>query len=156
MRGKEWLDSLAKNYDSEKERLKRLLKKEGLVFDEDIFHYTIIKVYEILEKNDLNENEIKGYFFKSLCTNIKRNELYACNKDNIPIDNVEDYGYIINDNRDISKMFRDIKKKFGLLDYNIFKYYYLSAKSKNEITQMLGYNVKPIISKIKEWIKNNE
>ena len=156
MRGKEWLDSFGKNYDNEKERLKRLLKKEGLEFNEDVFHHTILKVFEILEeKNDLNENEIKGYFFKSLVTNIKRNELYACNN-NIPIENVEDIGYIINDNRDISKIFRDIKKKFGLLEYNVFKYYYLSSKSKSEITQMLGYDVKPIISKIKEWIKRNE
>lgn len=157
MRGKEWLDSFGKNYHAEKERLKRLLKKEGLEFNEDVFHYTILKVYEILEeKNDLNENEIKGYFFKSFATNIKRNELYACNKDYIPIENVEDIGYIINDNRDISKIFKSIKKKFGLLEYNVFKYYYLSSKSKSEITQMLGYDVKPIISKIKEWIKRNE
>ena len=75
-----FLNYIGNNYDNVKRNLLKLCSgfNEEL-FDEDIFHDTIIKIDKNLGKKLLNDCEYEKYMCKSFRTNLVRDKLYHRN-----------------------------------------------------------------------------
>ena len=75
-----FLNYIGDNYDKVKRNLLKLCNgfNEEL-FDEDIFHDTIIKIDKHLGKKLLNDCEYEKYMCKSFRTNLVREKLYHRN-----------------------------------------------------------------------------
>lgn len=68
------------NYDQEKNKLKNLCGKfNTILFDEDIFHDTIIKVNDIIDCHHYSKDVYEKYMCSSFRTNLVREKLYHRN-----------------------------------------------------------------------------
>lgn len=75
-----FINYIGDNYDIVKYKLSKICSNfNGILFDEDIFHDTIIKIDDRLGKKILNDNEYEKYMFKSFRTNLVRDKLYHRN-----------------------------------------------------------------------------
>lgn len=136
-----FLDYIGKNYYDVKLNLNKLCNRfNNLLFDEDVFHDTIIKVDENLGKKLLSDKDYEKYVCKSFRTNLVREKLYHRNsmtnhtfdfsEYNIPftLDYVEhtiDFNMVIN----------ILDKKFGM------------TLTKAYIDWLSGYSIKDIMVK---------
>lgn len=159
MSPKDFLDYAAREYESNKRKWSTRLKKEGLVFSEDTYNDTIIKVYEILQKHTIEDNYIDGFWYKSFLTNIRREKDYAYNSkrdddldvlkylDDFP---VEDRGLLLSD-------IEDKLKALTPIELNLFLIYYLTDITYTELEELTNikdvrYKIKTIIKKIKKKV----
>ena len=81
-RAREFLNISSKYYEQNKEKWTSLLTSIGLVFDEDVYNDTIIRVYDKMvndEDIDKTEEEVIAYWFKSFVNNVKREKKYSRN-----------------------------------------------------------------------------
>lgn len=162
-RAKDFLNLTAKYYEQYREKWEHLLKSIGLKFDEDVYNDTIIKVYDKLmnDPDDINttEDEAIAYWYQSFVNNIKRNKQYACNSkvdDTDVIDLLKDKAYIVGASHlyypTIRMLLEKIKAEFGEPSFHLFKMYYLTEYTYDEINDIVGYNAKPKINKIRKWL----
>lgn len=164
-RAREFLDITAKYYTANKDKWQRLIKVLGLNFDEDIYNDTIIKVYDKLmneEDIDKTEDEVIAYWFQSFVNNIKRDKLYSYNKnrdDSDVIELLKDRELIISDAHlyypTIRLLLNKVRQGFNDDEYHLFRMYYLTDYTFDELSDILGYNVKEKIIKMKKWLKEN-
>lgn len=136
-----FLNYIGDNYDKVKLNLNKLCNGfNNILFDEDIFHDTIIKVDENLGKKILKPTDYEKYMCKSFRTNLVRDKLYHRNsmtnhtfdfaEYEIPftIDYVEhtiDFGMVIN----------ILDKKFG------------QRLTRAYIDWLSGYTIKEVMDK---------
>lgn len=152
----EFLKFSGEHYNELKKKWSGRLKKEGLSFSEDIYNDSILKVYDILQKHDIEDRYIEGFWYKSFLTNSKREKEYAYNsKRDDDIDVLEYLDNFPNEDRDI--LLSDIEDKLKSLtevEKNILLIYYLtdiSIKELEELTEIkdVRYKIKTIIKKIR-------
>lgn len=136
------------------------------MFDEDIYNDTIIKIYEkLLSEEDLEttEDEVMAYWYRSFVNNIKRNKQYARNSkkdDKDVIDLLKNEEYIIDSSNlyypTIRYLLNKVKDEFDIRSYHLFKMYYLIPEMTfDELSSVVGCNVKTKINDIKKWLKEN-
>ena len=159
-KAKDFLKISGDLYLSNKKKWKQMLKKLDLEFDEDIYNDTIIKVYENILQGEDTEGDIIGYWYKSLVNNHRRNKQYSvnCKKEDVDvIDLLQEKEYIpYNDNQPIIKeILHRVRQHYDLHSYHLFKIYYLTNITFEDLNKIAGYDCKPKIIKIKKWIKNN-
>ena len=164
-RAKDFLNVTAKYYVHNKDKWQRLISVLGLSFDEDVYNDTIIKVYDKLlneEDIDKTEDEIIAYWYQSFVNNIKRDKIYSYNKnrdDSDVIELLKDRELIIGDEHlyypTIRLLLNKIMKGFNADDYHLFRMYYLTEYTFDELSNIIGYDVKGKIIKMKKWLKEN-
>ena len=91
----EYMDWVSSNYEYLKRKMRAYCLNKKVEFDEDIFSDTILKIFEKIEKNGMQDNTPKGlenYFFMSFKTNLARDKQYSRNtkKDSNISDDIED------------------------------------------------------------------
>lgn len=164
-RAKEFLTISAKYYNEFRDKWTSLLHHIGLSFDEDIYNDTIIRVYDKLmneEDLDKTEDEVIAYWCKSFINNVKRDKKYSRNRKVEDIDVIE----ILKDrvceveshhlyHITIKYLLEVIKKEFDDSHFQLFKFYYLTNFTIDDISEVVGYNVKQRIMKMKNWLKKN-
>ena len=153
----EFLKYSGEHYNELKKKWSTRLKKEGLTFSEDIFQDSIIRVFDILQKHEIDEKYIEGFWYKSFLTNSRREKEYAYNSkrdddidvleylDEFP---VEDRDMLLSDIEDKLKNLTEIEK-------NLLLIYYLTDityKELEELTEIkdIKYKLKTIVKKIKK------
>lgn len=144
------------HYNENRKKWSVRLKKEGLSFSEDIFNDSILKVYDILHKHNIEDRYIEGFWYKSFLINTKREKEYAFNSKRD--DDVDVLQYLDNfPNEDRDMLLSDIEDKLKNLtevEKNILLIYYLtdiSIKDLEELTEIkdIRYKIKGIIKKIR-------
>lgn len=152
MNREDFLNYIGKNYDGLKKKYKVRLNKLGLQFSDDIFHDTIIKSTEHMDKYD---GDPEAYFYQSFLTNTKRDTKYSYHKRDDDVDvfdylkdtPVEDRGILLSDIEDKLKSLNEIDKY-------IFLMYYLTDLTFMELEELT--NIKDMryrLKKIRGYIK---
>lgn len=157
-RAREFLELSATLYDTNKKKWKSSLKKLDMEFDEDVYSDSIIKTYDAILKGEDTDGDVLGYWYRCFITNIKRNKQYSINSKKEDID-VIDY---LKDKADetpvqhsVTELLTKIKNNFNVKDYHLFKIYYLTNITFEELSLITGYDVKTKIMKMKKWLKSN-
>lgn len=156
MRPDDFLKYSALHYEELKKKWKVRLTKLDLKFSEDIYNSTILNVYDILKRHEIEDNNIEGFFYKSFLNNTRREKEYAYNtKRDTEIDVLEYLDNFPNEDKPI--LLEDIEgfKKLSEVDKNLFLIYYstsITYKELEELTEIkdIKYRLKKIIKKIKE------
>ena len=114
----EWVGN---NYDELQYRYKKFCSNTRITYDDDVFSDTIVKCFNLIEKNGINDDTPKGYddyLFKAFKNNIKREKQYSrvAKKKEIPDvpTAYEDYYNNYNDSP-TKKIMRDLKEDFSAL-----------------------------------------
>lgn len=159
-RAKEFLELSAALYDTNKKKWTTSLKKLNLKFDEDVYSDSIIKTYDAILKADIDiEGDVLAYWYKCFITNIKRNKQYSINSKKEDIDVIEYLKDKIDDTPieqySVIELLTKIKNNFNVKDYHLFKIYYLTNITLEELSSITGYDVKTKIMKMKKWLKSN-
>lgn len=131
------------------------LKKEGLTFSEDIFQDSIIRVFDILQKHEIDEKYIEGFWYKSFLINTKREKDYAYNsKKDTEVDVIEYLKDFPVEDKPILLEDIDGLKTLTEIERNLLLIYYLTDityKELEELTEIkdMKYKIKTIIKKVK-------
>ena len=156
MNGEEFLKYAGEHYKEMKNKWTARLKKRGLIFSEDIFQDTILKVYDHI--SDYN-GDIQSYWYQSFLNNTKRDTKYSCHKRDDTIDVLKYLDDFPNEDRGI--LLEDIRqgiKNVSEIDFNLFLIYYLTDYTYSEIEELTNvkdvrYKIKGVIKKIRGSIK---
>jgi RNA polymerase sigma factor (sigma-70 family) len=148
-----FLNYIGKNYDGLKKKYKVRLNKLGLQFSDDIFHDTIIKATEHMDKYD---GDPEAYFYQSFLTNTRREGKYAYHKKDDSIDILTYLDNFPNEDRPI--LLEDIEDRFKTLtevEKHIFMIYFLTDLTFPQLEELTGikdlrYQMKKIIKKIRK------
>lgn len=136
-----FLNYIGDNYNEVKLSLNNLCNGfNKILFDEDIFHDTIIKVDKILDKKILPENDYEKYMHRSFRTNLVRDKLYHRNSmtnhtfdfSEYKIPFTEEY---VEHTIDFNNVIKILDKKFGM------------TLTKAYIDWLSGYSIKDIMYK---------
>lgn len=163
------------HYEDYKKKWAKYLYDKQVDFDEDVFSDTILKVYDYIEKNGINDTTDSGlanYWFKSFNTNIKREKQYSRNVNRDKnIDATEELSKEMNgedelklkirrhvyEDWSIVYILRLVENNFDSISFHCFRLYYILDKmtySKlREITKVP--DSKKRVVTIKNWIKDN-
>lgn len=161
MTANEYITYVGEHYEEMKNKCKSRLSKRNLIFSEDIFQDTLLKIYDNLEKykdNKLDISSIESFWWQSFLNNTKRDTKYSCNKRDDSIDVLE---YLDNfPNEDII-LLQDLRE--GILEISdrhihLFLMYYLTDMTYTEIENLtdvkdVRYKIKTVIKKIKGKVK---
>lgn len=163
-RAREFLDLTATLYEKNKVKWTGLLKSVGLVFNEDVYNDTIIKVYEkvITDDIDKTDDELIAYWYQSFVNNIKRDKQYSVNSkrdDSDVIDLLKNEEYIVEiphiTYTTIRYLLNKVKAEYNDKDYHLFKMYYLTTLTYDELSFVVGSNVKTKINNMRKWLRKN-
>ena len=158
----EFLKYSGEHYNELKKKWSGRLKKEGLVFSDDIYNDTILHIYDYLNKNIgnmLDETSIEGFFYKAFLTNTRREKDYAYNsKRDDDVDVLKYLDDFPTDDKPI--LLEDIEglKRLTPIELNLFLIYYLTDITYTELEELteikdVRYKIKTIIKKIRETKK---
>lgn len=172
---KRFLKFANEHYDDYKKKWAKYLYDKQVDFDEDVFSDTILKVYDYIEKNGINDTTDSGlanYWFKSFNTNIKREKQYSRNVNRDKnIDATEELSKEMNgedelklkirrhvyEDWSIFYILRLVEDNFDSISFHCFRLYYILDKmtySKlREITKVP--DSKKRVVTIKNWLKDN-
>ena len=157
MTANEYITYVGEHYEEMKNKCKSRLSKRNLIFSEDIFQDTLLKIYDNLEKykdNKLDISSIESFWWQSFLNNTKRDTKYSCHKKDDSIDVLQ---YLDNfPNEDII-LLQDIKEGLKLLtdiEKNLLLMYYLTDVTYTELEGLTGikdlrYKIQKIVKKIK-------
>lgn len=165
-RAREFLDITGRYYEKNKVKWKGLLNHIGLSFDDDVYNETILNVYEKIEKNnefdEKCDDEIIAYWYKSFINNLKRDKHYSRHNrtDDDVMEILKDEEYIVCNHHlyftTMRLLLEKIREEYDGLSYHIFKMYYLIPKmTYDELSSIVGFNVKSKISRMRNWLKEN-
>lgn len=164
-RAREFLDLSARMYEQNRIKWEHLLSSIGLKFDEDIYNDTIIKIYDkLMNEEDITttEDEVIAYWYQSFVNNIRREKKYSRNSkrdDSDVIDLLKDKEYIVDATHlyypTIRMLLEKIKGEYDENEFHLFKLYYLTEHTYEEINEIVGYNAKGKINKMRKWLKEN-
>ena len=135
-----FMNYIKENYESLKRKLKRVHNGyKEILFDEDVFQDTILKVYESLKDKQCDNEVYEKYFCESFKRNLLREQLYHFNS---MTDKVYDF-----------ENFDEAEEKFieSEIDFNLIVET-LRKEYGNELTEIYidwlkGYKVKELIEK---------
>lgn len=162
MKPDDFLKYAGEHYEGIKKKWIGRLKKEGLVFSDDIYNDTILHIYYYLNKyinNKLDEMSIEGFWYQAFLTNTKRDTKYAYNSKRD--DNVDILKYLDDFQTDDKPiLLEDIVglKTLTPIELNLFLIYYLTDITYTELEELTNikgvrYKIKTIIKKIRETKK---
>lgn len=163
-RAREFLDLTATLYEKNKVKWTGLLKSIGLNFNDDIYNDTIIKVYEKVVEDDIDktDDELIAYWYQSFVNNIKRDKKYSVNSkrdDSDVIDLLKNEEYIVETPHlcytTIRYLLNKVKAEYDIRSYHVFKMYYLTDMTYDELSMVVGFNVKSKINNMRKWLKQN-
>lgn len=166
------------NYDKQKRKMETFCLSSAITFNADVFGDTIVKMYDKILKNNIEDPTEKGfenYFFKAFKTNIIREKQYARNSrcdDNYDgeVDEVYEDWYNKENDGEVEKLKRDlwldystlyimakVEENFDDEHLYLFKMKYLMPKMtypKLQKTTKLK-NVRQKVIDVKNWLKEN-
>lgn len=151
----EFLKYSGEHYEEFKKKWSGRLKKGGLIFSEDIFNDSILKVYDALTKHEVDEINTEAYWYKTFLINTKRDTKYSYHKKDDSIDvlsylddfPVEDRGLLLSD-------IEDKLKALTPIELNLFIIYHLTDITYAELEELteikdVKYKINKILKKIK-------
>ena len=135
-----FMNYIEKNYESIKRKLKRVHNGyKEVLFDEDVFQDTILKVNESLKDKQFTEEVYEKYFCQSFKRNLLRENLYHFNSMTDKVYDFEDNDVVeekfIESDIDFKLVVEVLKKEFG---DNLAEVY---------IDWLKGYKIKELIEK---------
>lgn len=163
------------NYKYLKRHLQSWAYNTHRTFDDDIFQDTIIKIYNLIEKNgsakDSSDYGFECLFFRAYSTNLDREAQYARNKlrdDNSNLS--EQYEHfksneitteekVMGDMRkdfSIKYILNKVESNFDILTFRLFRikiFYACTYKKLVEMTKIK--DAKQRVSKVNRWLKEN-
>lgn len=154
-----FMNYIEENYESLKRKLKRVHNGyKEVLFDEDVFQDTILKVDESLKGKQCSKEVYEKYFCQSFKRNLLREKLYHFNSmtdkvydfENVDIFNDE----FIESEIDFKLVVETLKKEYGEVLTDIYIDWLKGYKVKE---LMEKYNVKSCyyhINRMNEYIKN--
>lgn len=159
-----FMDFIGKNYESIKKKLKRLHNGyKEVLFDEDIFQDTILKVNESLKEKQFPNEVYEKYFCESFKRNLLREKLYHFNSMTDKVYDFEDID--ISDNKfieseiDFKLVVETLKKEFGEKFTEIYIDWLKGYKIKELIekydVKSCYYHINKMDEFIKDFLKNN-
>lgn len=174
-----FLNFINQNYVDLKNKYWKFCQENYYDWDEDVYSDTIIRCYDIIERNGLKDKSpygIESYFFKAFVNNIRNERNYSRIKKrdfNITSDNINDiYEAWYNKTQDSSKvkLVNDLFKDFAILyimtrveanfDAEHFYLYRLKSlvpdmtfKRLAETTKIKASRLKTI--EVQRWVKDN-
>lgn len=174
-----FLNFINQNYVDLKNKYWKFCQENFYDWDEDVYSDTIIRCYDIIERNGLKDKSpygIESYFFKAFVNNIRNEKNYSRIKKrdfNITSDNINDiYEAWYNKTQDSSKvkLVNDLFKDFAILyimtrveanfDAEHFYLYRLKSlvpdmtfKRLAETTKIKASRLKTI--EVQRWVKDN-
>jgi hypothetical protein len=174
-----FLNFINQNYVGLKNKYWKFCQENFYDWDEDVYSDTIIRCYDIIERNGLKDKSpygIESYFFKAFVNNIRNEKNYSRIKKrdfNITSDNINDiYEAWYNKTQDSSKvkLVNDLFKDFAILyimtrveanfDAEHFYLYRLKSlvpdmtfKRLAETTKIKASRLKTI--EVQRWVKDN-
>ena len=170
---KRFLQFVNDNYNNLKKKWAKYLIDKQIDFDEDVYSETILKVYDYINKNGINDTTDSGfanYFFRAFNINIKREKQYSRNVNRDKnIDATEELDKEFNGEDELklkirSQVFDDwlivyilrlVEDNFDSISFHCFRLYYILDKmtySKlREITKVP--DSKKRVVTIKNWLK---
>ena len=159
-----FMDFIGKNYESIKKKLKRLHNGyKEVLFDEDIFQDTILKVNESLKEKQFPNEVYEKYFCESFKRNLLREKLYHFNSMTDKVYDFEDID--ISDNKfieseiDFKLVVETLKKEFGEKFTEIYIDWLKGYKIKELIekydVKSCYYHINKMDEFIKKFLKNN-
>lgn len=166
-RAREFLDIAERYYERNKVKWESLIRSTGLRFDEDVYNDTIIKVYERISRDEdyelKGDDEIIAYWYRSFVNNLKRDIKYSKNSkrdDSDVIEILKDEEYQVENHHlyfaTIRLLLNRIKEEYDARSYHIFKMYYLCPDlTYEELSDIVGYDVKSKISRMRNWLRDN-
>ena len=116
-----FMEYVGRTYEYQQEKLAKFCSNNRMKFDIDVLEDTILKCYEIINKNGINDDTDKGYddyLFISFRNNIRREKQYSRNakKKEIPdLKQVYEDWYNTNNDAPTEKILRDLKEDFSTL-----------------------------------------
>ena len=163
------------NYNDFKKKWRKYLYERQIDFDDDVFSDTILKVYDYINKNGINDTTDSGmanYWFKAFNINIKREKQYSRNINrNNNIDATEELDKEMNgedelklkirrhvyEDWSIFYILRLVEDNFDSISFHCFRLYYVLDKMTyqrlREITKVK--DAKKRVVTIKNWLKDN-
>ena len=156
MSGEEFLTYAGQQYLTNKKKWSYRLSKMGLNFSEDILQDSVIKVFEVLQKHEIEDDKIEGFWYQSFLNNTKRDKEYAYNSKRD--DGVNVLSYLDEKpNDDPPILLEDIREginKLTDIEKHLLIIYYLTDLSIIELETLteikdLRYKIQKIVKKIK-------
>lgn len=158
--GMSFMDFIGKNYYIEKSKLQKLCNSfNSLLFDEDIFHDTILKVNDIIDTKHYSEEVYDKYMKTSFRTNLIRDKLYHRNSmtdHTFSFEGIEPYTYsYVESTIDFNLVIELLNKVFGE-ELTLFYIDWLSGYDINEAMKKHNINsgyyyIKKITSFIRSY-----
>lgn len=163
-RGINFMNYIEENYESIKRKLKRVHNGyKEVLFDEDVFQDTILKVNESLKEKQFSKEVHEKYFCESFKRNLLREKLYHFNSmtDKVyDFENVEESEEkFIESEIDFKLVVETLKREFGddLTEIYIdwLKGYKVKELIEKYEVKSCYYHIKKMNEFIKDFLKNN-
>lgn len=173
-KAKEFLNVVAKNYDILKKTWAKHQAKKQREFDEDVFQDTILSIYDLIQRNGIQDDTEQGYlnyFFKSFNINIVREKQYARESKRDKTLDVFDYLKPIIDDSDTEEIKKQeaykqflsyhtlkiAQEHFDAETFGCFRIYYLNKGMTYEKLKNLTKvkDCKKKVLTVREWLKEN-
>lgn len=170
-----FINYVSDNYERLDEKMRKYSINKTGKYDKDIFHHTIIKCYDLIErKNEMTDDTPEGmenYLFKAFKFNLIRDKQYARNAKR---NEVEDFSNFIirqekyetaKDEKLTRDLFEDfailfiltkIEEKFSYETAHLYALKHLNAMTYNEIKEKTKLrNTRQRILEATNFVKNN-
>lgn len=151
-----FIQYMGDNYYPIKNKLQNICNGfNNILFDEDIFHDTILKIDSVLLKKCLPDNDYEKYMCKSFRTNLVRDKLYHRNsmtEHTFDFDGIEPYTlpYVVH-TIDLKQVISILDKKFGSR-YTRAYIDWLSGYNINELNiESAYYHIKQMTNYIRSY-----
>lgn len=153
MNGYEFLEYAGRHYEVNSKKWSKRLGKLGLVFSEDIYQDTLLKLYDHFNEFPYT-GDIEGYWYQSFLNNTKRDGKYSYHNKDESIDvlkYLDEKPY--EPPKIYAELFREISKLENDIDFHLFRFYYLTDMTYKEIEDLTGVkDVRHKIKRIRELI----
>jgi hypothetical protein len=154
----EFLNRAGKLYEENRVKWKGLLKKQGMIFNEDIYNDSIIKTYDAILKKEVDK-DYDGYWYRTFLNNSKRDLKYSYHNRDDGVDVIEylkEFPYEeYKDKTDIIlEVLKKVRDSSTPRGFHLFlMYYLLPDMTYDELKKITGISdVKGIIMRIKDDI----
>jgi hypothetical protein len=154
----EFLNRAGKLYEENRVKWKGLLKKQGMIFNEDIYNDSIIKTYDAILKKEVDKDYV-GYWYRTFLNNSKRDLKYSYHNRDDGVDVIEylkEFPYEeYKDKTDIIlEVLKKVRDSSTPRGFHLFlMYYLLPDMTYDELKKITGISdVKGIIMRIKDDI----